>query len=274
MRRELRTVANTGVAAITLVGITLLPNAAMAQADDVEIRATIYGYVPSLGGTTRFPTPVGSTIDISAETLIENTDFALMGAFEVQKGRWGAFSDTMYFDLGGSRSATRDLAIDGVPLPVNVTANATLDTQAWMLTLAANFRAVAASGLTLDVFGGARLLDVRGNLDFDFSSNIGPFVGPSRQGSAEARPDNWDGVAGAKGRVALGRSGRFYVPFYIDIGAGQSDLTWQGLAGIAYAFRHVDIVAIWRYLDYELKPDARVESLEFKGPAAGVTFHW
>lgn len=46
-----------------------------ASAADWQFRASLYGYFPSIGGTTRFATPV-SDIDIDADDLIENTEFA------------------------------------------------------------------------------------------------------------------------------------------------------------------------------------------------------
>ena len=154
------------VVAITVASLGLLsPSTVSAQTspDDSTFRATVYGFIPSLGAKTAFPTPLGSTIDIDAQTLLKNTDFALMGLFEVQKGRWGAFTDLMYFNVGTTKSGSVDLAIAGVPIPVPVTANATIDIEAWVWTVAASFRAVSAPGVTLDVFGGARRLEATGS---------------------------------------------------------------------------------------------------------------
>jgi hypothetical protein len=39
---------------------------------------------------------------------------------------FGAVTDVMYLNLGGSKSATRDLAIGGAQLPAGITANASL----------------------------------------------------------------------------------------------------------------------------------------------------
>src|SRR5262245_28340418 len=69
--------------------------------EDWQFRATLYGYFPSIEGTTRFATPV-SDFDIEAGDLIDNTNLAAMGSFEVQKGRFGAFTDVIYMDVGDS----------------------------------------------------------------------------------------------------------------------------------------------------------------------------
>jgi hypothetical protein len=78
-----------------------------------EIRATVYGYVPSLEGAMRFPTGAGATIDVKSDTLIDNTELALMGAFEVQKGRCGGFADAMYFNVAANRTNASAFDISG-----------------------------------------------------------------------------------------------------------------------------------------------------------------
>ena len=47
------------------------------------------------------------------------------------------------------------------------------------------------------------------------------------------------------------------MPFYLDVGTGQSDRTTQAAVGLAYAFNWGDIDAMWRYLDYNLKSGRR-----------------
>jgi hypothetical protein len=268
--------ARRALVAGSLLGLTLLPGIAAAQqgADDTEIRATLYAFVPALEATTRFPTPLGSTIDIDAETLVDNTEFALMAAFEFQKRRWGGFVDILYYDIGGTKAGTRELAVDGVPLPVNLTADAALDVTAAFVTMAANFRAVSTPSLILDVFGGARRLDVETTLAYRFNTSIGPQPGPAGEGVTSVAKTAWDGVGGVKGRIALTSNRRLYLLYYGDLGAGDSDLTWQGLAGMGLAFKHVDLLGTWRYLDYELADDSRLDNLNLSGPAVGVSFHW
>jgi hypothetical protein len=55
-------------------------------------------------------------------------------------------------------------------------------------------------------------------------------------------------------------------------GTGDSDLTWQGIAGVGYAFKGGEIIAAWRYLDYVFKSGKSIESLHFSGPGVGVAF--
>ncbi|HEY3179899.1 MAG TPA: hypothetical protein VGL25_13565 [Casimicrobiaceae bacterium] len=128
--------------------------------------------------------------------------------------------------------------------------------------------------MNVDAFAGARLLSVDSRLGWEFSTDFGPFVGPGRQGSADAKLNNWDGVAGVKGRLNFGANREWFVPYYVGVGTGDSDLTWQGIAGIGYAFKWGEIIAAWRYLKYDFKSSQKLENLTFNGPAVGVAFHW
>jgi len=67
---------------------------------------------------------------------------------------------------------------------------------------------------------------------------------------------------------------KWFVPFYLDVGTGQTKLTWQGAAGVGYVFNWGEVVALYRYLDYENKSGKQIENLNMGGPMVGVTFRW
>lgn len=263
------------VAAAFLVGLLVSqPATAQGHADEWQFRAIIYGYFPDIGGTTTFPAGSGTSINVDADTIISNLKFTFMGSIEAQKGRWGAFTDILYLDVGGSKSDTRDLTIGGVELPAGVTANASLDIKGTVWTLAGSYRVLATPEATFDVFAGARLLSIKQRLGWAFSANVGPVVGPGREGNSEVKLDNWDGIVGVKGRLGFGARHEWFVPYYVDVGTGDSDLTWQAIAGIGYAFSWGEVIAAWRYLDYDFKSGRKIESVNLNGPAIGVAFHW
>jgi hypothetical protein len=64
------------------------------------------------------------------------------------------------------------------------------------------------------------------------------------------------------------------VPYYVDVGAGDSDLTWQAVLGIAYSFGWGDMGVVWRHLDYDVGSSGPIQDINFSGPAAGATFRW
>ncbi len=58
------------------------------------------------------------------------------------------------------------------------------------------------------------------------------------------------------------------------MGTGDSDLTWQAAAGIAYGFKWGEVSALWRYIDYDMKSGSAMQNVRFSGPMVGATFRW
>jgi hypothetical protein len=261
-----------GAAATVLMAIAPSVGSAQAVSDQWQFGAAIYAWLPSIRGNTTFPTD-GAGVSVDASQIIGHLKFAAMGTLDAQKGRWGAFTDLIYLDLRGSKSGTRDLTVGGVTLPAGVTADASLDVKGTIWTLAGSYRVVAEPGASLDVFAGARLLELKQKLGWQFSADIGGIAPPPRSGGSDVKLSNVDAIVGAKGRYAFGDNREWFVPYYVDVGTGDSDLTWQAVGGIGYTFHWGDAFAVWRYLDYNFK-NARIEDVNFSGPMLGVAFHW
>lgn len=242
------------------------------QSDAWKFDAYIYGYFPQLGGSVTFPSGTTANLTVDADKVIRNLKFAAMGWIAAQKGPWGMFTDLIYADVGGSKSATRDINIGGITIPAGITADATLDVKSTLWTLAGSYRLVSTPEAGFDLFAGARYLDLKQNLGWQFSADVGPFVGPGRQGSSEVSVTNWDAIVGAKGRFNFGERREWYLPYYVDVGTGQSKLTWQAFTGLGYAFSWGDVIGVWRYIDYRF--DKENASFKMNGPAIGVGFHW
>lgn len=77
---------------------------------------------------------------------------------------------------------------------------------------------------------------------------------------------------GVKGRVALSAGHKCYAPYCVDVGAGDSKLTREAVAGVGYSFGWGDIVATWRDLDDEMKSGNPMENLTFSGPSISAVF--
>lgn len=99
-------------------------------------------------------------------------------------------------------------------------------------------------------------------------------VGVSRTGSSRVEMTNWDAIVGVHGRQRFGEGLRWFVPYYFDVGTGNSNLTTQIMTGIGYSFRWGDVSAAWRYIDYRFKSGDLVDSLSFNGPMVGVAFRF
>ncbi len=267
-------------AAIALVGAAALaalsPTAdAQSLADGWKYRALIYGYLPDIGGTTNFPMQAGGgSAKVDASKIIDNLKFAFMGTFEAQKGRYGFLADLLYMDVSGSKTQTRHVSIDGHELPVGVTANANLGLRGTVLELAGFYSALQEPAASVDVLAGARMLDIQQTLTLELSADLGHDTGPGRSYTSTVHPTNWDAIVGAKGQFRFGERREWFVPWYADVGAGQSKLTYQLLGGVGYAFSWGQVIAVWRYLDYDFKSGAALESMYFNGPMIGVGFAW
>ena len=264
-----------------LMMATLASNGAFAQqaasddSDSWQFGASIYGWFPDIAGETVFTqNDSGGDFGVDIEDILGNLKFTLMGAFDVRKGRWGLLTDLIYMDVGDSESGTREASIGRRSLPVNATANIDLDIKSWIWNIVGYYRALEKNGWTLDVLAGARYLDVEQSVNWNVTGNIGSIPISDRAGAATAEVSNWDAIVGARGRFAFGTQKAWFVPYHVDLGAGDSDFTWQGIAGLGYAFHWGEVVAAWRYLDYDLSSDKPIKDMNFSGPAIGVTFRW
>lgn len=270
------------MAALALMAGAVLPATAMAQstpnnwdAGKWKVGATVYAYLPSIGGQMKFPVDAGgSSLNVDADQIIDSLKFTFMGTLDVHNGRWGFFTDVVYMDVGGNKSNTRDFSIGNIGLPAGTTADLELDLKGLVWTLAGEYRVAADPAWTVDVVAGARMLDVKPTLNWAIQGNLGPITGPGRSGTREIDETVWDGIVGVKGRYNFGNDRRWGVPFYADIGTGESDLTWQAAAGVSYAFGWGEVIGMWRYLDYKFKSDKQLQDLNFNGPMIGVTFRF
>lgn len=263
------------VALVTTVAVLPVSAQAEAASGEWEWRATLYAWLPDIEGTTRFPSGAGGpTIGVDAGQLIDNLDFTFMAAVQVRKGRWGAFGDLIYLDEGAAQSRVRDFTVGPGQSPAGVELDANLDLRSWVLTLAGTYRLGDAEDAANDLLFGTRMLDLEQTLDWRLSGNIGELDLPSANGSSTVSGTNWDAVIGVKGSLRFGRDSRWLVPWHLDAGAGDSDFTWQAMAGVGYRFDWGSMLLNYRYLDYDLGSGAGVNDLTLSGPLLGVSVQW
>jgi len=246
-----------------------------SERDSWQFGLSIYGWFPDIKGETAFTQPGGgSEFKIDIDNILDNLEFALMGTFDVRKGRWGILTDLLYMDAGNSQTGTREATIGRRGLPVDASANVDLDLKSWIWTLAGYYRALDRTGMTLDVVAGTRLLDVEQTVNWTVNGDVGSIPAPGRSGAVEESLSNWDAIIGVRGRFAFGAQKSWFVPYYFDVGTGESDFTWQGMAGLGYAFSWCEVVAFWRHLDYDMPSDSAISDVRFSGPGIGATFRW
>lgn len=255
----------------------LAPASAFAQSGSGswDWRFTIYGWLPTLEADTQLPSGAGGpSIEVDADTLLDNLDMTFMAALQGRKGRWGFFTDLIYLDEGANGTLQREATIGGTPIPTDVTLDLHMDLKSWVWTLAPTYTLSESERHVVDSFVGFRMVDIDTEFDWTFNGNIGPLPLPGRTGMVAASDTNWDAIIGVKGNSRLGANGKWVVPYHFDIGAGDSDFTWQAMAGVGYQFNWGTAVLVYRYLDYDLDSGGTLTDLTFGGPMIGASFAW
>jgi len=263
-------------ASVLCASAALTTSTAVAQANDQwQFGAQIYGYLPSLSGESNFKGSGGSPdVNVNVDKILDNLKFVFMGSFEAKKGRWGGFTDLMYLNVGANKSGTRDLVIGGIEVPATASASVNYDLKGWIWTIAGEYAVVSHPGMTMDVFAGARMVDLEQDINWGLEGNIGGIPVGGRTGDSNVSRTDWDGIVGVKGRWHFGADNRWFVPYYVDVGTGNSDLTWQAMAGLGYSWKSIDVVGAWRYLDYNFGSGRPFTDLSLNGPQLSVVFRW
>ena len=215
----------------------------------------IYLWASGIDGTTRN----GGDIDVGFDDLLENLELALMGGVEASNGTWSVIGDVIYMDLAGEGTSS----LPG-PGPGQVSAKAGLE--GWVVNALGGYRFGTSEAGVADLTFGLRYLDL--DVKLDTTSNL---PGPGQQ-SIRAGDSVVDAVVGIRGGVRLSES--FYVPYIFDVGAGESDLTWQAMAGIGWQPAWGEITLFYRFLEWEFDGSGGLNDIGFSGPGLLFKYHF
>lgn len=214
MRKDILTIG-----ALTILIVSGLSAAAPAPAESAgqasdawQFEIMPYLWAPGLQGDITAGNSIDGAIDAIFSDILKSLDFALMGSFQIRRGRVGLLFDGIYtkFSKSGVTSGT---LIDEV--------RAEVTTQIY--SLAASYR-ILDGRIPLDIVGGIRVMPIRAALEV----TSGILEGSQASGSNTPLA----GFVGA--RVAFPLMSRLTLDAYADVGAGGSTLTWQTLAGLSY----------------------------------------
>jgi len=249
-------------AAAVAVAPLLAEAADPSSADDWRYSASIYLWAAGIKGETA----AGSDVDVGFDTLLKNLNMTFMGTFEARKAEWSFLTDVVYLNVG----------VDGgAEVPVNLASgqvatakvDADLKTKGWVLNLLGGYNLWQAEQGSLDLVGGARYFDLK--LDFGLGVGDGAYATEQKQ-SVSGRV--WDAVVGVRGHANLNE--RWYLPYHLDVGTGQSDLTWQASAGLAYRFDWGDASLGYRHMNWEFDSDSPIDHMSFSGPLLAAKFRF
>ncbi len=233
---------------MAMIGLALAFSTNVYAADsgtsgEWQHRILLYGWFPGVDGSLNYDIP-GSG-DNASDHIDSNIDFAFMGLYEGRLDEWSFTTDFMYLDMSNSDNNVIDRSMT-----------------AWVLGLYGGYNVVQTRKASLDIITGLRYL----SFDADAELTALPGVELSRS------VDLLDGIIGVKGYINL--SDKWYLPYNFDIGAGDSDLTWQALVGVGYRFNWGDTLLAYRHLGYDQGNSGFVQDLELSGLAAGVNFRF
>lgn len=181
-----------------------------------------------------------------------------MGAFEARRGPWSALADVLYLNVGANGGADVPVRLPS-EADFGLKVDGAVKVRGWVLSFLGGYSAYASPQVRVDLIGCLRYLETK--LDFNLGLSGRPFGRPVEVSATEAV---WDGVVGIRGQAQLNAG--WYLPFHLDVGTGNSDLTWQALGGIGYRFDWGDLGLVYRHLAWDLGSGKAIEDISFSGP--------
>ncbi len=261
--------------------LATLATPAQSADDDWQFTITPYLWTPSIDGSLKYDFSRGASpspsVSVGASDYLKNLKFTAMISGEIRKDKWSLFTDVIYVDFGSEDSVVTavDFALtrrNPVSSVLDIGTKSSLE--GWTWTLAGSYRAFQSESGTFDVLVGFRYLSLSAKTHWRLSATI---YGPrgstpfSKSGTISQSRDLLDGIVGIRGRVQLGDS-NWSMPYYLDVGTGSADLTWQGVLGIDYSFSAGDLRIGYRHLDYDAGGDKLIQDLRLSGPMIGFAF--
>lgn len=228
-----------------------------ASSDEWKFSVTPYAWAMGIRGSVASGDRRVGKVGLSPGDVLSDLKMAGMVVAEAKRGRYGLYLDGVYGDLGSTSSRP----VDRVDLKAKTSIQMT------MLTIAPNYNLYKSQSFSIDGLAGARILwqGARTTLTI-------PEINQSI--SATANMHVATGIAGVKGRWNLGDS-KYFVPFYVDVGAGQSSsFTTQAYLGIGHEYSWGDVSLVAKNVYYQFKANDNNVSLNMFGAAIAATFRF
>jgi len=256
---------------------------AQQESDSWEYRLSPYLWLPTINGTLNYELPPGGGgspgFSVGPTDWLDLLNFGLLLSGSAQKGKFVVFSDLVYLSMTSKNAGSIDgvrIGPDFVPIEAGVVLNTRTDLDALNVTLGLGREISRSESGRASVFAGIRYLGIDLSSQWDLTASItGPndtIVLPS-QGSIGQDVDLLDGIVGFRGEFGK-EAGRWSFPYYFDVGTGDSDLTWNAMAGAARRFGWGDLLLVFRHLEYDQGDDGLLQDFRFSGPVVGARFRF
>lgn len=242
----------------TVACIAALALAGQANADDGNWHVSGKAYLWL--SDTNVSTTQGQEVEAEFNDVIDSLELAFMGSLAARKGRWSWFGDIMFVGIDARETAP----VTGPGIPVAVDADIKYEQDLFVFTAGGGYTLAESESYRFDIAAGARYAQIDTNIGVDLG--IGPGI------NLDDSSNVLDAVVGVKGYADLGD--RWYLSYYADIGAGDSDLTWQALVDFNYEFSKLDLGVGYRILEWQTDGKRLIDELRFSGPYVGMAFNF
>ncbi|MDN3988085.1 hypothetical protein [Zwartia vadi] len=227
------------------------------SSDQWRFSVTPYAWAIGITGSVSHNGSSLGQVKLTPGDVLSNLKMAAMLVAEARRGPYGIYLDGMYGNLGSSSSRVVGRA------DLSSSTNMTMT----IATLAPTYNFISSPSLQLDGLVGARVLWQNAR-----TSIYAPQI--DRSFSESSNLQLAAGIAGVKGRYNFDNS-KYFVPFYVDVGAGQSSsFTSQAYLGIGRAFDWGDVSLVAKNVYYQFKPNQNTIDLNLFGAAIAATFRF
>lgn len=250
------------LAGLVACGAAAIGNPADAQDREWIVAPYLWGADTSLDVLVRDDPVFGGDLDFS--DLVDKLDLALQLHVETRKDTFGVLFDLTYLETSDS------LGIDATPsLPANTTVSTGTDMMMWET---GGFYRGSGEAYGLDILFGVRAIE----LDVDIA--IVP-PAPLAARALDASASLLDGFAGLRYVAPLGE--RWSISLRADVGAGDSDLSWNAIGLVGYGFGDNDKYSVlFGYRHFAVEYDTADQGLPIEvdmsmsGPQVAFAFRF
>jgi hypothetical protein len=103
-----------------------------------------------------------------------------------------------------------------------------------------------------------------------FQRDGGGIIDIADSGKIATNKNSGDAIIGLRGNWVFGDGGRWYVPYYIDVGTGTSEWTTSASLGVGYLYDWGNIAFVWRDLRYKQGNDEFLRKFQLDGPSFNI----
>lgn len=222
--------------------------------------ASLYFWLPSMDGSGNLNVPPNDgsgeePLPVDPSQVLDSLDLALMGSFEVRYDKYLFFTDITYLDMSNTKSVNI----------LNTSREVELGFEGWQSSYYGGYAAVGSDELTLDIIAGLRYFSMEFEVEVD-RENI---VNQRRRTFYEGL---LDGIIGLKGQYNI--TEQWFIPYHVDVGTGNSDLTYQLIGGIGYGGGWGDVELTYRHLGWHLRDDSILNTFSLSGFSIVYSYHF